>query len=137
MTDRGKRSSGAGIAILLVAAAIQGLTPDRDDLASSRILRLLETTRVSPRATGGNPAPTPISIPHDQDHGIPGEISGKVVPRVALRARLDDDIRSSDPLLPPGYLEPPIPSSLHPLPPPRAASRGPVDLIGSLCRLLC
>jgi hypothetical protein len=133
---RARRSMRAGYSILLVAMAIQGLTPDQSDLASSRLLRLVLSGLAGSRSDGG-PAPSSIPTPRGQDDGVPGEICATVAAGVASRVRLDTGGPPHVHVLPVGILDHLTRSALHPLRRPRVVAWGADGLIPSLCRFRC
>jgi hypothetical protein len=130
---RDRRSTRAGCRILLIAMAIQGLTPDYGNLASSWLLRLVTSGPADGRAADGDSAPIPRG---DQDN-VPGTIGSTAAARSALRGRLDAGGRIGIHILPVNSLERPgrtTPRSLHP---PGTHPTGPDGRLSSLCRFLC
>lgn len=133
----GWRSIRVGYPILLVAMAIQGLTPDHGDLASPRLLRHVISELAGSRSAEGGPSPSPVSVPRGEDDGAPGEICTKVDVRALRRAGLDAGFRpwaGGSPMV--GSDRPTrsvrVPRSILGVVVP-----GPDALILSLCRLLC
>jgi hypothetical protein len=132
-----RRSIRAGYGILLVAMAIQGITPDHVDLASARLLRLVTHGLAGSRCADTDCAPRHIPIPHDQDDRSPGEIRLTVVTNAAPRTRLDGGTRPSIYRLSPGLPESLARWILYSLQPAEKVQRSPQELILSLCRLTC
>lgn len=113
--------------------AIQGLTPDYSNLASSWLLRLVSSGPADGRAADGDAAP----IPHGDEGDVPGAVGSMAAARPAQRGRLDAGGRIGIPLLPVEFLEQPgrtPPPSLHP---PGIVPPGPDGRLSSLCRFLC
>jgi hypothetical protein len=113
--------------------AIQGLTPDYDDLASSWLLRLVISGPADGRAADGDP----VTIPRGDEGDVPGAIGSTAAAGSALRGRLDAVRRVSILILSVGPLGRPgraAPRSLHPqcAVPPGSGGR-----LSSLCRFLC
>lgn len=136
MHGGGRRSIRGGYRVLLVAMAIQGLTPDGRNLASPWLLRLIGTGPAHVAAASSHdPRPTPL---HGEDHdGTTGYFCEAVAPAAAIRVRLQDG-EPSDALSPAGALvEWARRPSCRSIPPPGPISRGPHGLISSLCRFLC
>ncbi len=123
----------AGYRALLVAMAIQGLTPDSGDLASSWLLRLVASGPADAPAEDGAPAP----IHRGDQHDLPGAIGPAIAAKSLPRGRLDDGGRiglhflSASPLARPGRS---APRSLDPpgVVPPESDER-----LSSLCRFRC
>lgn len=131
-----KPMTRAGYWILLVAMAVQGLTPNSSNLASSLLLRLVCSGLADSRAVGGcSPLPTPGG---DRDE-IPGEVCGEASDRDTTRVQLDADGRPCIRSLPVGLLDRPGRSALLSSPPlpPEVVMRWPDGLIISLCRFIC
>jgi hypothetical protein len=135
--DRDRQTAGAGLRILLVAMAIQGLTPDRGDLASSRLLQLVASGLVDCESADSGSAPSSIPIPRDWDDGLPGVLGSTLVASAALRTHLDTGGRPALHFLPAGLLNQLIRSVPRSLRPAGIVVRGPDGLIVSICRFLC
>ena len=134
---RDGRSTRAGYRVLLVAMAIQGLTPDDGNLASSWLFRLVSAGPAGGMVAGGDASSMPTPLRGGDDDGLPGEWCRTVAAEAALRGRLDVGSRLCLPFLPAGLLERPTrsaPRSPHPL---GLIRHGPHGLIPSLCRFLC
>jgi hypothetical protein len=132
-----KGSIRAGYRVLLIATAIQGLTPDYGNLASSCLLRLVTSGSADSRAADRVPPPRSTPVPGGDHDGVPGEVCSTIAPHAALRARLDTGGRPCVRFLPVGFLDRlsrPAPRSLDP---PGVVIRGPDGLIPVLCRFLC
>jgi hypothetical protein len=121
---QGRLSRTICLQFLLVASAIQGITPDAQDLGSVKALCLF-----CPVLTDAGPS--------DDDDGLPDEVSGPAQSAaLIIRMARPGDVAfpafaSTDPLLPP------IQSNAL-----RSNSRRPCsarinDLIYSLCRINC
>jgi hypothetical protein len=132
-----RRSIRAGYRILLVAIAIQGLTPDHASLASTWLLRCVALGSPDHWAAddGAAPMPTPI---HAGDHDVvPGEFCSNMSAESSLRVRLDTGGRLSIHLIPIGLLERPNRSDPRSPCPIGVVRWGFGGLIRSLCRFLC
>ncbi len=134
ITDR--QSTRASFRILLVATAIQGLTPDCDNLASSCLLRLVTSQCATSRATDGAAAPMPMPIPFGDQDDAPGELCSAVPADTAVRFRVDPGDQRCQ-FFPVGLLERLTGSAHRSLDLPGAGSRSSNGLVLSLCRLLC
>jgi hypothetical protein len=134
-TDR--LSTRAGCCILLVAMAIQGLTPDQLNLASSWLLRLVLAEMVDSPSADGDRAPSQTPSPLGQEDGAPDEIVSTVVHNATPRVRIDSDRWLPFDALPVDIRERPTRSALHSLHPPGVVVQGSDGLILSLCRLIC
>jgi hypothetical protein len=132
-----RRSTRAGFRILLVVMAIQGLTPDHSDLASSRLLRLVISGLVDSRSPDGAPAPLPIPIPRGQEDGVPGEICATAAVHATLRVRLDVGGEPCVHPRPVGLVDRPSRSGCYLHSHPGAVVQGSAGLTLSLCRFLC
>ena len=134
---RDGRTTRAGYWVLLVAMAIQGLTPDDGNLASSWLFRLVSagTGRRHGRGRRASSMPTPLR--GGDDDGLPGEWCRTVAAEAALRGRLDVGSRLCLQFLPAGLLERPARSAPRSPHPPGLIRHGPDGLILSLCRFLC
>jgi hypothetical protein len=127
------RSIGTGVRVLLVAAMIQGITPDDGDLASSWLLRFM--ARVS---AGGRAADHGRMPPRRDDRGgAPGELCPPATLGAAAGVRHDAGGRTGGHFLPVGLLERPGRSASGPLAPTNRPRRGSRGLIPSLCRFRC
>jgi hypothetical protein len=131
-----KPMTRAGSWFLLIAMAVQGLTPDCSNLASSMLLRLVSSGLADSRAAGGC---TSLPIPRGDHDEIPGEVCGEASDRDATRVQLDADGRPCIRFLPVGLLDRPGRSAplSSPSLPPGVVMRWPDDLIISLCRFVC
>lgn len=129
------RMTGVGTGVLLVAMAIQGLTPDCGSLASSWLLRVVSSWSTDGLIEEGDPSSRP-SPPRD-DVGDPGETWGTVGANIASRIRLDDQGPLLSMLLPAGLLERPARPACRSLLPASPVVRGPGGLISALCRFVC
>jgi hypothetical protein len=137
VTGRDKQLIRAGYWILLVAMAIQGLTPDGSNVASSWLLRLVTAGLADSWVAGGGPAPSHTPIPRG-DHGdVPGEIGSLARAGAALRIRLETGVRPCVDFLPVSLLDRLPRPALGSCDPPGTAMRGSDGLIPSLCRFLC
>jgi hypothetical protein len=130
-------STRAACCILLVAMAIQGLTPDQLNLSSSWLLRLVLAESGDSPSADGDHAPTQIPSPLGQDDGASGEIVSTVVHVATPRVRIDCDRWFPFNALPVGLRVRPTRSALHSLHPPGVVVQGSDGLILSLCRLTC
>jgi hypothetical protein len=124
----------AGYGILLLAMAIQGLTPDYRNLASSWLLRFVTSISADVPLADGDPSPMPAPL---QSEGGPCEICRMVTAETALRIRSDDGNRLCISFLIATLLERPIRSAprsrrLLGVIPPRSDG-----LVPSLCRFQC
>jgi hypothetical protein len=137
MIDMGKSLTRAVYGILLIAMAIQGLTPDYSNLASSWLLRLVTSGSADSRAADGGSAPLPTPVPRGDHDGIPGEVCAEASDRDAPRVRVGAGDRPGAPFLPVGPLDRPSRSAPRPSIPPGVVTRGSDGLIPSLCRFLC
>jgi hypothetical protein len=129
-----KPMTRVGYGILLIAMALQGLTPDCSNLASSMLLRLVSSGLAESRAADGC---TPLPIPRGDQDGIPGEVCGEASDRDATRVRLDADGRPCVRFLPVGLLDQlsrsaPLSSLLT-----SVVLRWPDGLNAPFCRFLC
>jgi hypothetical protein len=134
---RDRRSILAGYRVLLVATAIQGLTPDHGSLASPWLLRLVTSGWPGGRAADGGPAPMPTPISSGDHDGVPGEVCSAVAAKSSLRARLDTGERLCIQLIPIGLIERPsrtVPRRPYPT---GEIWRGSDGLIPALCRFVC
>jgi hypothetical protein len=129
--------SRAGCRILLVAIAIQGLTPDHASLASTWLLRCITLGSPGHWAAddGAAPMPTPI---HGGDHDVvPGESCSNVAAESSLRVRFDTGGRLCIHVIPISLLERPNRSDFRSPCPIGVVRWGSDGLIRSLCRFLC
>jgi hypothetical protein len=126
-----KPMTRVGYPIVLIAMAIQGLTPDYSNLASSMLFRLVCSGLADP---GGC---TPLPIPRGDQDGVPGEVCGEASGRDVTRVRLDDDGRPCLRFLPVDLLDRPGRSAPLSSLPPGVVMRWPYGLIISLCRFVC
>jgi hypothetical protein len=126
-----KPMTRAGYWILLIAMAVQGLTPDYSNLASSLRFRLV----CSGLADSGGC--TPLPFPRGDLDGVPGEVCGEASAHDAPRVRLDADGRPCVRFLPGGLLDRPGRSAPLSSLPPGVVLRWPDGLIISLCRFVC
>ena len=131
------RSTKAGYRILLIAMAIQGLTPDRCDLASSWLLRLVHSGLFDPLPADGRSTPSPIPNPRGQDDGVPGESVLTVVADVTRCVRFNTGERPCVHHLPVGLLDRHPRSAPHSPRPPGVIVRRSKGLLLSLCRFDC
>jgi hypothetical protein len=132
-----RRTTWAGYRILLVAMAIQGVTPDCDNLVSSRLLRLIASGWTGGPAADGASTPMQTPIPPDDGDGDPGLFCSKVAAGCALRVRLDTGDRRFIHFIPIHFLERSSRSVPRPFDPPGVALRGSDSLYACLCRFLC
>lgn len=89
----GMRSTRAGFRILLFAMAVQAITPDLRDLASSRLFRLVSSGLSPSRAPAGAPTPSRTPVPLDQDDQSPDDSCGVIDAGAASRVRLETGAR--------------------------------------------
>jgi hypothetical protein len=134
---RDGRSARAGYGILLVAMAIQGLTPDDGNLASSWLLRLVSAVPTDDMAQDGQAPSMPTPPRGCDDDGVPGEFCRGVAAVTALRIRLDDGSRLRIYFLPAGLPDWPTRSGARSVYPAGLFLRGPNGLIPSLGRFRC
>lgn len=105
MTGRDGRLTRAGYWVLLVAMAIQGLTPDDGNLASSLLLRLVSAGPADGTARRGDASSMPPPLHGGDDDDLPGEFCRTAAAGNVLRARLDDGVRLRLPFLSAGLLD--------------------------------
>lgn len=84
----------AGSLALLIAMAIQGVTPDDLDLASGRIIRLVQAGWAGPRPGREGTAPSGLTISGDRGHSAPRENGPTISPGVASPVRVADRVRT-------------------------------------------
>ncbi len=136
MTQGGGRLIRGGYRVLLVAMAIQGLTPDGGNLASPWLLRLIGTGPADVTAARSDDArPTPL---HGEDgDDTSGNLCEAVAPAAAMRVRLQDGGRPCPSFSAADLGEWPRRPAPRSIPPSGPNLRGPHGLISSLCRFLC
>lgn len=134
---RERRSTRVRCQILLIAMAIQGLTPDHFDLASPWLLRLVTSEPVDGGTAGSGPAPTSLPIPGGQDGGVPGAICATSTLDLVTRDRLDPDGRPCLHGQPSPFLGWWRRSTSPACRLPGLSPRGSEGLIPALCRFLC
>jgi hypothetical protein len=117
--------------------AVQGLTPDDGNLASSLLLRLVSAGPADGMARRGDAPSMPPPLHGGDDDSVPGEFCRTVAAVNALRVRLDDGIRLRLPFFPGGLLDRPIQSAPCSILAPGLALRAPDGLIPSLGRFRC
>jgi hypothetical protein len=127
----------AGYRILLVAIAIQGLTPDRASLASTWLLRCVALGSPDHWAVGDGAAPLPTPTHGGEQDVAPGVFCSNVTTGSSLRVRLDTGGRFCIHLIPIGLLEWPSRSDSRSRCPTGVVWWGSDALIHSLCRLRC
>ena len=131
------RSTWAGYRILLVAMAIQGLTPDYANLASSRLSRLVASGWTTRPAADVGRVPSSAPIPRDDQDDGPGEICSRVTVESPLRVRLDAGGRRCIHFLSIVPFERPSRWAPRAFDPTGGDSRGSQGLIARLCRFVC
>jgi hypothetical protein len=117
--------------------AVQGLTPDDGNLASSLLLRLVSAGPADGMALHGDASSLPTPVRGGDDNRVPGEFCRAVAAGNALRVRLDDGIRLRLPFFPGGLLDRPIQSAPCSILAPGLVPRAPDGLIPSLGRFRC
>src|SRR5690242_1244179 len=90
MLGADRRSGRATIRIVLLAVALQGLTPDRANLASPWLLRLVTAVSVDDAASGEHRSSMLAPLDGREDGGDTGGICQGVAAHFAPRIRLDD-----------------------------------------------
>jgi hypothetical protein len=140
MKTRGKPGlRDVGFGVLLIALAIQGITPDPDDLASGSLTRLLATV-FSSRADGVDSSPDHASWPDENSEDREQAADDVCIPALsgirplsrteAHRSRLPGQFSSDSTVG--------IPPSLSPSEAiPRAPALTQRQRIHTLCRLTC
>jgi hypothetical protein len=129
---RDARSSRIGRMILLVALAIQGVTPDFRNLSSPWLLRILDW-EMGDLAFGKDSEPLPVE---NHDDG-PSDVCAPGSMHNSLRLHRDSVGRLAAEFTPIGPSERLIRSSVLSFHPHILARHGGDDLIRSLCRFLC
>lgn len=129
-------STRAGCRLLLIAIALQGLTPDPRDLASAWLLGFLVPETAPSRPVDSGPVPSPTRLPVGQDDGGLGELCVKPEPASGSRARIEGD-GHLPPVVAVARFEPGASSPRLPLRPPSVLDRWADGLLPYLCRFLC
>jgi hypothetical protein len=129
-------STRAGYGILLVAMAIQGITPDYVNLASPWLLKLVISVSADDPAEG-DPSPSPAPLDRNDGEGVPGEFCSKATAESALRVNLDTGGRLCVRYLPSALLDSPGRSATRSLHPHGVVQPGFDGSIPSLCRFQC
>jgi hypothetical protein len=137
MAGVARRSMWAVYRIVLLAMAIQGLTPDSASLASPWLLRMITPAPVDGLAAGNGSSSTPKQLHGSKDSDVAGVICQPGAAVSAPSVRLDDDRRLSSPFLAASLRERPIRSAPCSLRSRGLVQRWPEGLIPSLCRFLC
>jgi hypothetical protein len=127
----------AGYRIVLLAMAIQGLTPDSASLASPSLLRIVTSASVDGLAAGEGSSSMPKPLHGSEDGGVAAVICQPVEAESAPCVRRDDDRRLSIPILAAGLFDRPIRSAPRSVRSRGLVQRWPDGLIPTLCRFLC
>jgi hypothetical protein len=134
---RDGRLTRAGYWVLLVAMAVQGLTPDDGNLASSLLLRLVSAGPAGDMALHDDASSLPPPLHGGDENGVPGAFCRTVAVGGALRVRLDDGTRTRLPFLPAGLLDRPNRSAPRSILAPGPVPLAPGGLIPALGRFRC
>ncbi len=137
MAGVARRSMWTVYRIVLLAMAIQGLTPDSASLASPWLLRMITPAPVDGLAADKASSSMPKPLHGSTEGGAAGVICQPGPAESAPRVRLDDDRRLSIPFLAASLRDRPIRSAPRSLRSRGLVQRWPDRLIPSLCRFLC
>ena len=137
MAGMARRSMWAGYRIVLLAMAIQGLTPDSASLAFPWLLRIITPAAADGLAAGDGSSSMPKPL-HGSDEGrAAGVICEPVAAVSAPCVRREDDRRLSISFLATVLRDRPIRSAPRSLRSRGLVQRWPDGLNPSLCRFLC
>ncbi len=137
MAGVARRSMWAGYRVVLLAMAIQGLTPDSASIVSPWLLRIVTSASVDGLAAGDGSSSMPTPLHGSEEGGVAGVICQAEAAVSAPRVRLDDDRRLSIPFLAAGLRDRPIPSTPRSRPSRSVVQRWPDGLLPFLCRFRC
>ncbi len=132
-----RRSMWAVYRIVLLAMAIQGLTPDSASLAFPWLLRLITPASIDGLAAGDGSSSMPKPLHGSEEGGVAGVICEPVAAVSAPCVRRDDDRGLSIPFLAASLRDRPIRSAPRLVRSRGLVQRWPDGLIPSLCRFLC
>ncbi len=130
------RTARLGCLLLAILAAVQGLTPDSCNLASTWLLR--QISRVTNRDTGVlRPGADQPRLADQSEDCVPAEYGG-TRPTGSVTGWRDDDARQSLAAgLPPCSVKPPAAWESRALAPASGTDRDTARLYSSLCRFRC